>query len=105
MKTSRRFSTTSDATPCLASRADVARPPAPAPTIRTGTCDGLIRFMPVTALLRILKSDSYYYIVVTITFVPASPPPRRLLAADRRPPNRSGCDDPRCHRRSAHPHG
>src|SRR6476659_5371302 len=38
MKTSLRFSTSSERTSCLASNAEVARPAAPAPTIRTGKC-------------------------------------------------------------------
>src|ERR1700753_2172647 len=42
MKASSRFSTSSERMPCLASSAEVVRPAAPAPTIKTGTCATLI---------------------------------------------------------------
>src|ERR1700720_2930199 len=102
MKISRRFSTSSDLTPYLASSADAESPPAPAPTIRTGTC---VTFMLVTASRAHHQYDSYYYIVVTVMIGLAGLRPRRRPARDRRLPIRFGCDGPRCRRRSAHLRG
>src|SRR5271155_5375229 len=61
MKISRRFSTSSELTPCLASSAEVASPAAPAPTIRTGTRTALIAFPFQTELTSSVGAQSGTY--------------------------------------------
>src|ERR1700727_1791855 len=58
MKISRRFATSSEPTPCLASSAEVASPAAPAPTIRTGTRTTLIPFPFQTELVSSVYGQS-----------------------------------------------
>src|SRR6202035_2468567 len=58
MKISRRFSTSNELIPCLASSAEVASPAAPAPTIRTGTRKTLITFPFRTELVSSVYGQS-----------------------------------------------